>query len=116
MNKMAVAVELVKIAKSLTGASGYAEPLEIRVRKEIFKETGFDAADFEDEVSAIVRRHGYNMGAKASGSKYPGQWTWTWDLPKEANKDLAGIKQDIRRMPEWRVLSKYGAIIEIGQN
>ena len=114
MNRMTLAEKLIRLADMIVG---FAEPLEIRVSQteRLFADTDFDAADFEDEVSAIIRRYGYPIKVKA-GRKYAGQWTWTWDLPEEANRDLVSIKQEIKRLPEWKVVGKYGAIIEIGQN
>ena len=113
-----LASELVAVAEELVAAWGLSEPLEVRVsRTEEFeeKEAGFDKDVFERAVTRIVRRYGFATRA-TQGLKYGGQWTWTWDLPEDAEKFLANMKHEIKRLPEWGVLYRYGAIIEIGQN
>ena len=105
MNKIAVAKELVKVARSLVGQDEDWFSITIPASR-IFHQTDFDVADFEDEVTAILKRVGSDVTLVHS-RMLQGLWQLEWMVSRDA--DLLEAERLIGRMPEWRLLEKYGA-------
>lgn len=105
MNRTEVAKSLVKIAKKL--AAYDTEHLVVKIPSgNVFHETDFDINDFEDKVTQILKEEDSLLVSSRMQAHF---WIMTWEVPAAA--DMANIVDAIKRLPEWRLLSKYGAKI-----
>ena len=107
MNRLELAKGLVKIAKKL--AAYDTEYLVVKIPSgNIFHETDFDINDFEDKVTGILKEE--DMDSLLVSSRMQAHfWIMTWEVGAAA--DVANVMDAIKRLPEWRLLGKYGAKI-----
>lgn len=107
MNKIMVANELVKIAKLLT-AEDLDGLLEAWFKADIMPKN--DIRNLERKMTSIVKRAGGKIMNEGDVNS-DGMWTIAYEVPFSK---LVGLRDDIMRLPEWKVPARRGGMVKMG--